>query len=202
MLIFFKVSVSKHTNLGLTVSHIGRLRSSRTCSWLERGVAACRVPNLSITVLDQSLRKTQAIKVFNNCFVKRLTLRLPCNFNLHLVMTALQEVVLKHREPTCMYPRSALDDRVLHRSGLCGVSLASCFQNCPQLEVFAGVQIGSSGQDESFLKWSKRLKAPFHSDYLAKGGMLDLKAWSKVRGGRWFCRQQVLPEEAGHDSDF
>ena len=107
-------------HLGLIVPNLDR---SKSFSWLESTVAACRAPNLSVMVLDQSRKKT--IKVFNNCFVERLTLRLPCNFNLHLAMTALQEVVLEHQQPGCTYPRSSLAERALHCSGLWGIILRS-----------------------------------------------------------------------------
>ena len=189
-------------HLGLTIGNLKPISSTVFKDFLRRleeVVKSCRAPSLSVSVLDESRKKT--IKVFANRFVKKLSFRLPCNFNLHLAMPALEEVVLEHQEPTCTFFKSSSTDRNLHRPGLCGVSLASCFRNCPNIKTFSGVHIGHLSQDQTFSKWSNKMKKPFHSDYLARGGQLDLKTWSRARGGRWFRRQEALPACIGYERD-
>ena len=73
--------------------------------------------------------------------------------------------------------------------------------NCPNIETFAGVTIGHISQDQTFSKWSNKVKKPFHCDYQARGGQQDLKTWCRARGGRWFCRQEVLPAKTGVDRE-
>lgn len=99
-------------------------------------------------------------------------------------------MVVNHPDPSlCTFFCSSVTDRVLHRSGVCTVSLASCHKRCPNLLTFAGLYVGHISQDQTFTKWNNRLKKIFHEDYLASGGLKDLKAWSrKGRGGRWFVR--------------
>ena len=114
-------------HLSLTV---GTIRSISDNSFetflcrLESTVTACRAPELTVKVLAETRRKIK--KVFFNKYVERLVVSAPCNFNLHLAMAALKEVVVSHPDPDlCAFFRSSLTDRFLHRSGVCTVSLAS-----------------------------------------------------------------------------
>ena len=117
-----------------------------------------------------------------------------------MVMSQLQEVVLTHPESTCTYHRSPTTDRVLHRSGLCGVRLASLFQRCPSVRTFAGVSLGHVTMEQTFTKWNNRVRKLFYQDYVAKGGVMEFKPWCKTRGGgRWFVRQEEIPEYTGHE---
>ena len=43
----------------------------------------------------------------------------------------------------CSYQGSKMDDRRIHRTGLCIIHLATLFRNCPRLENFNGINIGS-----------------------------------------------------------
>jgi hypothetical protein len=164
-------------------------------------VTSSRAPDLSIQVLAESRKKTK--KVFVNQFVERLTVSVPCNFNLHLVMEKVQEVILVHPEPAhCIYFKSPASDRHLHRSGLCCVSLASVFKRCPSISSFAEVTIAHVSMDQTFTKWNNKIKKLFFEDYRRRGGDQELKAWGRARGGgRWFNKQEVIPQKVGHDRE-
>ena len=164
---------------------------------LESSVTSCKAPHLALTVKDETRRKIK--KVFDNKFIERLSVTAPCNLNLHLVMPRLQQVDVHHPEPSrCTYHRSPVVDRDLHRPGLCCVSLASLHGRCPAIQVFAGLRVGHVRQDLGFAKWSARLKRIFYSDYLASEGEQEMKTWARARGGRWFVRQEPVPEITGH----
>jgi len=190
--------------LGLTVTSLKAITTTDFETFLcrlESLVTACRAPELTIRVVAE--RKRKYVKVFSNDFVKKLTVTAPCDFNVHLKMSQLEEVAVDFPSPNqCNLSRSPVGDRMIHRTGVCSVSLASVFQRCPNIATFAGVRIGHVGMDQTFVKWNNRMKKLFHNDYLVRGGEQDFKAWSKTRGGRWFSRQEDLPTGIGHARVF
>jgi len=190
--------------LSLTVTSLRSITTTdfeRFLCRLECLVTACRAPELTIKVVAE--RKRKYIKVFSNDFVKKLTVSAPCDFNVHLKMSQLEEVAVDFPSPNqCNLSRSPVGDRGIHRVGVCSVSLASVFQRCPNIAVFAGVKIGHVSMDQTFVKWNNRMKKLFHNDYLAHGGEQDFKAWSKTRGGRWFNKQEDLPAGIGNGRVF
>ena len=190
-------------HLGLTIYNLHSISIPSFQTFLRRlefCVSACRAPDLRLEVITESRRKTN--KVFLNDCVRRLYICVPCNFNLHLVMPQLEEVILTHPESTCTYYRSPAADRLLHRKGLCGVRLASVFQRCPNIQTFAGVNIGHITMEQSFTKWNNRVRKQFYDDYVTKGGVKDFKSWCKTKGGgRWFAKQEEIPIKIGHERE-
>ena len=79
---------------------------------LESLVTACRAPELTIRVVAERKRKYVKVrrrfnssyhllvsKVFSNDFVKKLTVAAPCDFNVHLKMSQLEEVAVDFPNP-------------------------------------------------------------------------------------------------------
>jgi len=190
-------------HLGLTIYNLPSIPFPFYQTFLRRlefVVNACRAPDLRVEVVTESCRKIN--KVFLNDYVRRLSICVPCNFNLHLVMPKLEEVILTHPESTCTYYRSPATDRHLHREGLCGVRLASVFQRCPNIQTFAGINIGHVTMEQTFTKWNNRVRKLFYEAYVTKGGMKDFKSWCKTKGGgRWFAKQEEIPKKIGHERD-
>jgi len=191
-------------HLGMTI-HFVKSFSVHSLSFesylnrLESIVIASRAPNLSVKVLSERERFRKTKKIFSNDVVEKLSVSVPCNFNAHLVMEKLTEVVINYPNPgACTYNRANPTDRILHRAGLCCVKLSSVHQRCPNLKTFAGIDISGVSMQQSFLKWSNRIKKSFYDDYVTKGGSMDAKAWSKVRGGRWFSKREALTTFIGH----
>ena len=169
-------------HLGLTIATLKTISSRHLDTfvrYLELAVASCRAPSLAITVLQETRIKTK--KVFVNRYVEHLTVIAPCNFNLDLVLENVKDVTVVHPATPCTYHRSPLLDRNLHRPGLCAVSLSSVHQRCPNILTFAGLEVRHVSQQQSFGLWSSKLKSIFYSDYRARGGELQLKAWGRRR---------------------
>ena len=110
--------------------------------------------------------------------------------NLVPVMENLKvvEVKLDSSLNSCTYWRSKLDDRNLHREGLCCVNIGTMFDKCPNLEKFMGMDVGSIAKT-TFNKWSLVLKKKFYEKYLYQGGTKEFKAWARTR---WFSKKQVI----------
>jgi len=169
---------------------------------MESVVAASKAPVLKLTVLNET--KRQVIKVLKNKFVERLVIKGPCTLNLVPVMENLKELEVKlytSYPNSCTYWKSKVDDRNIHRAGLCAVNIGALYENCPKIEKFMGVEVGSISQDMIFSKWNSRIKKKFHQLYLAQGGTKEFKAWSKTR---WYSRRPpssrvaVVPQIAVH----
>ena len=190
---YFMDELPNLLHLGLTLAIQKNIISRHLATFvnkLQSAVASCRAPSLTITVLEET--RIKAKQLFVNNYVECLTVTAPCNFNLHLVMENLKEVKVTHPANPCTYHRSPVTDRSLHRPGLCAVNLSSVHQRCPNILTFAGLEIGLVSQQQSFGRWSSKLKKIFYGDYLARGGQLQLKAWG---GRRWF-RQPELGKTA------
>eukprot|EP00092_Neocalanus_flemingeri_P044018 GFUD01048671.1.p1 GENE.GFUD01048671.1~~GFUD01048671.1.p1 ORF type:complete len:348 (-),score=80.29 GFUD01048671.1:135-1178(-) len=162
---------------------------------LEAVVAASKAPVLKVTVEAETRR--QVNKVFKNSYVEKLVLTGPCTFDLFPVMERLKEVVVNLEtsllDNNCTYWKSRIDDRGLHRAGLCCVNIGAVYENCPNLERFMGVEVGTVRR-WTFNKWNIRMKKKFYDDYLQQGGAKEMKAWAKTR---WVSRRPVLPENIG-----
>jgi len=180
--------------LGLTVvSRSGLSKHAYLNEYLPRlasVVAASKAPVLKLNVVHES--KRQVSKVLKNSFVEKLVVVGPCTLNLVPVMGKLKEVEVKldsAASSSCTYWKSRQDDRTQHRAGLCCVNIGNLYENCPQLEKFCGVDVGSIPQQPSFSKWNLRIKKRFHQHYLSQGGSLEFKPWAKAR---WFSRRPVV----------
>ena len=140
-------------------------------------------------------------KVLKNSFVEQSVVSGPCTFNVFPVMEKLKEVEVNLNRVMmpgsscysipycCSYWKSKPDDRMLHRSGLCCVNIGAVYGNCPNIEKFMGVEIGSISQEQTFSKWNTMVKIKFHQEYLEQGGSRGLKEWAR---SRWFCKRPVV----------
>ena len=164
-------------------------------------VAASKAPVLKITVVAETRRLVS--KVFKNSYVEKLVVSGPCTFSIFPIMERLKEVVVKldtsSPDNNCTYWKSKVDDRSLHRAGLCCVNIGAVYEKCPSVERFMGVEVGTVSHKQTFTKWNTRIKKRFYEYYLQQGGSKELKAWAKTR---WFTRRPVLAKEVGHDRVF
>lgn len=164
---------------------------------LKNIIAASKAPILKLTVVKETRRKVK--KLLKNKFVEKLIVEGPCTMNLVPVMEKLKVIEVKLDSSTpnsnCTYWRSKADDRHLHRNGVCCVNVGTLFENCPNLENFMGVDLGSITKD-SFSKWNLAVKKKFYQEYLIQGGSKDFKLWAK---SRWFPKRPVStpPVEQG-----
>jgi len=156
---------------------------------LKQLVAATKAPVLKLFGVKSPSRRTGK-KVLKNSIVEKLVVDGPCTMNVVPVMENLKvvEVMLDSLPNSCTYWRSKLDDRVLHRDGLCCVNIGTMFDKCPKLEKFMGMDVGSITKS-TFNKWSLVLRRKFYDKYLYQGGGKDFKAWARTR---WFSKKQVL----------
>merc|ERR1712240_592416 len=138
---------------------------------LESVVAASKAPVLRLTVVNETRR--QAIKVLKNKYVEKLK---------------EVEVLLdsSHPNANCTYWKSKFDDRNMHRAGLCFLNIGTLYQNCPKVEKYMGVDVGSVSQDLLFNKWNSKIKKKFYQLYIDEGGDKEFKVWSKTR---WYSRR-------------
>jgi len=158
---------------------------------LKNIIAAAKVPVLKLTVVKETRRKVT--KLLKNRFVEKLIVEGPCTMNLVPVMENLKVLEIKldssMLNSNCTYWRSKVDDRQLHRNGVCCVNIGTLFENCPKLEKFMGVDVGLITKD-SFKKWNSGLKKKFYQNYLNQGGNKEFKLWAK---SRWFSRPVTIP---------
>jgi len=179
--------------LGLTVYEPFMCEAYYNNSYLRRLkklVAASKAPVLKLCVVKAKAARRMGKKVFKNSFVEKLVVEGPCSMNLVPVMENLKvvEVKLDSSPNSCSYWRCKLDDRNLHRDGLCCVNIGTMFDKCPNLEKFMGMEVGSITKT-TFNKWSFVLKKKFYEKYLYQGGTKEFKAWARTR---WFSKKQVL----------
>jgi len=179
--------------LGLTISEpymcMAYYNSFLQC--LKKVVAASKAPVLKLCLVKSpSRRMEKRKKVLKNSFVEKLVVEGPCTMNLVPVMENLKvvEVKLDSSPNSCTYWRSKLNDRTLHRDGLCCVNIGKMFNRCPNLEKFMGMEVEPITKTP-FNKWSLALKKKFYEKYLHQGGTKEFKAWGRTR---WFTRKQVL----------
>ena len=161
---------------------------------LEAVVAATKAPVLKLTVQYEPGRPVR--KVLKNSFIEKLIVTGPCTFNVFPVMEKLKEVTVKfdttsiNNNIECIYWKSKVDDRVLHRAGLCCVNMGAVYENCPNLEKFMGVDVGNVDQQQTFKKWNFKMMKKFYQYYQNQGGSKEFKLWAKTR---WFSKRCVLP---------
>jgi len=155
---------------------------------LESVIAASKAPVLKLTVVNETRR--QAIKVLKNKFVEKLVIKVPCTMNLVPIMENLKEIEVlldsSHPNANCTYWKSKFDDRTMHRAGLCCLNIGTLYQNCPRIEMYMGVDVGSVSQDLLFNKWNSRIKKKLYQLYIDQGGAKEFKVWSKTR---WYSRK-------------
>jgi len=173
------------------------IKPAISCNWyytgtyhwlLQRVVAASKAPVLKLSVV-KGLRQRVALNI-RNSFVEKLVVEGPCTMNLVPVMKKLKVVEVKlDSSPldSCTYWKSKQGDRNLHRNGLCCVNFGNMFGDCPNLEEFMGLEVGSIPID-TFNKWNSAIKKKFYQNYLHQGGTMEFKVWTKTR---WFNKRQV-----------
>jgi len=167
---------------------------------LERAVAVSKAPVLRLTVGSES-RSHPVNKVLKNSYVEKLVVNGPCTFNICPVMENLKEVVVELKNChwgygySCSYLKCKEDDRRLHRHGLCCVNVGAVFRNCPKVERFMGIDIGSVSQNQGFDQWNEEVKKKFYQNYRDQGGDMKFNGWVRAR---WFSkRPEVLGQRAG-----
>ena len=157
-------------------------------------------------------------KVLINKHIERLKITGPCTFNIYPVMENLKEINLTFdkadsNEDCCTYFKSKIDDRKIHRQGLCVLNLAAAFENCPKLEKFMGIDLTSTFSQENekkkkrkqekekdkpqeltFSRWSLRVKKLLYEEYTKQGGTMEMKHWSR---SRWVSKKPVIPAHVG-----
>jgi len=178
--------------LGLTISesYIFMNYYNHFLRCLKKVVAASRAPVLKLCLVKSpSSRLGNRKKVLKNSFIEKLVVEGPCTMNLVPVMENLKvvEVKLDSSPNSCTYLRSRLDDRTLHRDGLCCVNIGTMYDKCPNMEKFMGIEVGSITKT-TFNKWSLVLKKKFYEKYLYQGGTMEFKAWASTR---WFSKREV-----------
>ena len=149
-------------------------------------MAASKAPVLKLCVV-KGLKRTE--NILKNHFIEKLVVEGPCDMNLVPIMQSLKvvEVKLDSSPDSCTYWRSKLDDRNLHRDGLCCVNIGIMFKMCPNIEKIMGLEVGSITKT-TFNKWSLALKKKFYQQYLNQGGTKEFKAWARTR---WFTKKHV-----------
>ena len=116
------------------------------------------------------------------------------------------------KKDCCTYQGSKMDDRMLHRAGLCIIHLGTLFARCPRLQNFNGVDIGdfpmfptskratkatkATKENNHFSKWNLKMKPLFYEEYQSSGGELDMKSWASKR---WFSKQPNIPGQYGRN---
>jgi len=157
---------------------------------MQSVVAASKAPVLKVTVMKEM--KRQFNKVLKNKYVEKLVVTGPCTLGLVPIMENLKEIEINPESfppSSCTFWRSRQDDRALHRAGLCCVNIGALYQNCPKVERFMGVDVGSIPQTLKFIKWNSKLKKKFHQHYLGQGGTKEFKAWAKAR---WYSKKPLV----------
>ena len=124
-------------------------------------------------------------------------------------MKNLTEVTLEmssaENKDCCTYQGSRMDDRKIHRDGMCIIHLGTLFARCPRLQNFNGVNIGEfpmfptskrakktkekTKENNPFSKWNAKMKPLFYEEYQRSGGQMDWKSWCSKR---WFCKQPSI----------
>jgi len=176
--------------LGITISEPSYMTMAYYIQYLrhlKKLVAASKAPVLRLYGVKSPSRRI-GTKVVKNCYVEKLVVEGPCTMNLVPVMENLKVVEVKLDSSSCSYWRSKLDDRNLHRDGLCCVNIGMMFDKCPKLDKFMGMQVGFINKT-TFNKWSLVLKKKFYEKYLYQGGTMEFKAWARTK---WFTKKQVL----------
>jgi len=181
----------------------------------ENLVSSVKAPILEVSIKhSESYPPNIALKVppvFKNGWIERLMIHGDCKQNIQLVMENLKELSIDPIERTSTSSNSSAvlcghkktkqkagrEDRESHRPGLCVVSVASVYQNCPNLERFAGVDIGSVDHGLTFKKWNSQVKRLFFSQYRMEGGDQNFRVWSASRWGD--SKQPALPSLIGMD---
>ena len=155
-------------------------------------VAASKAPVLKLNILSET--KKYLRKDLTSSYVERLEVNAPCTVCIVPQMKNLREVVVKPKSKSgsvCSFWKSKLDDRGMHRAGLCCVNIGSMFNTCPKLVRFMEVEVESvMNKNQKFTVWNAKMKKVFYEVYTKSGGSLDFKTWCKRR---WFAKQTCIP---------
>jgi len=186
--------------------------------YLEEIVSITKAARLELTILSENKRIKKFGKVLYSDNIRQLHVSAPCTFSLVLAMKNLTDITMEmagseaegSKKDCCSYQGSKMDDRRIHRAGLCIINLGTLFARCPRLQNFNGVYIGDfpmfptprrkktkeAKEINHFSNWNAKMKPLFYEEYLCSGGWLDKKTWCSKR---WFCRQPSIPGQYGRD---
>ena len=155
-------------------------------------VAASKAPVLKLNILSET--KKYLRKELSNSYVEKLEIDAPCTVCIVPHMENLREVVVKPKSKSgsvCTFWKSKVDDRDMHRAGLCCVNIGSMFQKCPKLVRFMDVEVASVMiKNQKFTVWNAKMKRLFYEFYTKSGGSMEFKTWCKRR---WFSKQPSIP---------
>jgi len=159
---------------------------------LQSVVAASKAPVLKLNILSET--KKYLRKELSNSYVERLEIDAPCTVCIVPHMENLREVVVKPKSKfgsVCTFWKSKIDDRDMHRAGLCCVNIGSMFQKCSKLVRFMDVEVESvMTKNLKFTVWNAKMKRLFYEFYTKSGGSMEFKTWCKRR---WFSKQPSIP---------
>jgi len=159
---------------------------------LQSVVAASKAPILKLTILSET--KKYLRKELSSTYVERLEVDAPCTVCIVPRMENLKEVVVKPRSKSgsvCTYWHSRVDDRDMHRVGLCCVNIGSMYKTCPMVIRFMEVDLESMMcKSMKFSKWNAKVKKKFYDVYRKSGGTMELQTWCKKR---WFSKPPSVP---------
>jgi len=160
---------------------------------LQSVVAASKAPILKLNILSET--KKYLRKELTSSYVERLEIDAPCTVCIEPKMENLREVIVKPKSKSgsslCSFWKSKVDDRNMHRAGLCCVNIGSMISSCPKLVRFMGVEVESvMTKNHKFTVWNAKMKKAFYEFYSKSGGSLEFKIWCKRR---WFAKQPCTP---------
>jgi len=176
----------------------GHLFTDQYVPLLERTVAASKASVLRLNILRETTRRQ--VKNLRSNNIERVIYSGPCSFNGALMMRKLKTVEINFGA-ACSHPKAPpplelpLDISVdsdyspthpIHMPGLCGLTAASLYDGCPNIQEFAGVSLKGVDPNDPFGKWSSKIRKKFYKEWCRTSDrhqVIDFKDWTK---GRWF----------------
>jgi len=176
------------------------ISASSTLCKLEKILPLVRVSEL--TVMAMCVLKRSSKRLLFNAHVKRLHVRGPCDLQFHVQMLNLEHITVRPLDQGTEYGhihdgdlpcRFSGPPRSMHGVGQCCVDIRAILQGyCPNIKTFCGINLrGSAGK----IKSKQEVRRLLHRDFIANGGALELKQWSK---GRWRGRNLTMAYGYGH----
>ena len=159
--------------------------------------------HLTITVSPfLEFTKKKSVKVdLSSDLVERLHIIGPCSLQFRPVMESLKEVKvspIQGNTATCTLPKIPQEDRVMHRPGVCCMDIRVLWRQCPMITSFFDISLKAQGNwrrvrddvqsgwravlfyEQSYPQWIATCKKTFFTDYVRRGGQLDMKSWAKT----------------------
>jgi len=162
--------------------------------------------DLTITVspsLEFTKKKSVVVDLSSDLIsiVERLHIIGPCSLQFKPVMESLKEVKvspIQGNTANCTLPKIPEEDRVMHRPGICCMDVRALWRKCSMVTSFFDISLKAHGHwcrdrgdpqsgrravlydEQSYPQWMATCKKTFFKDYMRRGGLEDLKSWSKT----------------------